>query len=103
MKINSLGSMLWNSLPSLETGSFQNIMVPFGDFLYAGDKTRQLAKLDVACLLMRTKCVAVMEEDLEVLINGLTLKVKLAEDPQDSLRLKLKDYLEMEDSLIEES
>lgn len=47
------------------------------------DKTRlHFKKMDVSCLLVRTKNLVVLPEDLEVHINGLIFNVKLVEGSQ---------------------
>lgn len=48
--------------------------------------------MDVARLLIKTKHLIVLAEDIEAIINGIPFNVKIVDYFQDPLRIMLPDY-----------
>lgn len=65
---------------------FKTIISQVGDSLCADDITISKAKMDVARLLIRTKELKSVSEDVEVAIIGLSFIVRLLEDDQSPLK-----------------
>lgn len=61
--------------------------MPFGTFIRTDDITASKSKLDVARLLIRTKCFSLINESLSMNIGDLVVKFMVVKDTQGSLRM----------------
>lgn len=53
------------------------------------DVTRDQIKMDVAKVIVRTKCSMVLNDIINVKINGVLFRLKIVEDLHDSLRINI--------------
>lgn len=58
-------------------------------YLCVDDATREQFKMDVARILVRTKCFMVLNETFNVKINGNFFNLKVVEDAYGPLRINL--------------
>lgn len=81
MRVFSLPAHFWND----KFFAFLSKIV--GCFICSKEATSLQTRLDVARFLIRTRCVARINELLCVKINGMVVRLKLIEDTQGSLRV----------------
>lgn len=85
----------------METCLFEASMEPMGVYICLADNTRLHTKMDVAYLIVRTRHSKVLNEVLDVKINGFSFIVKLVEEFQGPHRIIILESLSS-DSLSNE-
>jgi hypothetical protein len=68
---------------------FMQIVKPWGTFINADDGTKKKTTMDVARLMIRTSCQQVVDEFIDVKINGKIYHLRVLEDSYGLMRIMI--------------
>lgn len=68
---------------------FKFITKSVASYMCCDDVTRDQIKMDVAKVIVRTKCSMVLNDIINVKINEVLFRLKIVEDSHDSLRINI--------------
>jgi hypothetical protein len=85
LRIYGIPSHAWND------NFFAQVVNPWGTFIKADDGTMKKTTLDVARLMIRTSCQQVVDEFIDVKINGKIFHLRVLEDSYGPMRIIVHD------------
>ncbi|MCI33073.1 DUF4283 domain protein, partial [Trifolium medium] len=79
--IYGIPSHAWNDL------FFAQVVKPWGSFINADDGTMKRITMDLARLMIRTSCQQVVDEFIDVMVNGENYHLHVLEDSYGPMRI----------------
>jgi hypothetical protein len=80
---------------------FARISKPWGSFLNTDDVTNKKLTMDVARILIRTSCQKVVDEFIDVVINGEYFHLRILEDSYGPMRIMVSKPQEQDGRVVE--
>jgi hypothetical protein len=81
---------------------FTQVVKPWGTFINADDGTKKNTTMDVARLMIRTSCQQVVDEFIDVKINGKIYHLRVLEDSYGLMRIMIPQNKNLDGRDIEE-